>query len=157
VLFFIRSFTVYVILVYCFNVSLQSQGTVNIIRLYGPPQTRGQSQSHPQSQINAIVSTQNPYLLCVVFFFFFFFTVFVILCFCYFNVSLHFQGTANIVGLYGHPQPHLSSQPVGSSHSQWSSSKPVTRGRNIVPTVEKVIEVIESNKKKRKKSEWQKY
>jgi hypothetical protein len=29
-------------------VSLQSQGTVNTVRLYGPPQTRGQSQSQSQ-------------------------------------------------------------------------------------------------------------
>jgi len=103
------------------------------------------------------VSTQNTHILYVVFLFHFFTQLVYVMLVYYFNVSLHFQGTANIVGLYGHPQPHLSSQPVGSSHSQWSSSKPVTRGRNIVPTVEKVIEVIESNKKKRKKSEWQKY
>jgi len=108
VLFFIRSFTVYVILVYCFNVSLQSQGTVNIIRLYGPPQTRGQSQSHPQSQINAIVSTQNPYLLCVFFFFFFFYGL-CNLVYC-FNVSLQSQGTVNTVRLYGPPQTKGQSQ-----------------------------------------------
>jgi len=37
------------------------------------------------------------------------------------------------------------------------SSKPVTGSRNIVPTVKRALEVMESNKKKRKKPEWQKY
>jgi len=37
------------------------------------------------------------------------------------------------------------------------SSKPVTRGRKIVPTMEKAIEVLEANQRKRKKPKWQKY
>jgi len=65
--------------------------------------------------------------------------------------------------LYGPPRPSGSSKPTGSSQvggfSQpiGSSSKPVTRGRKIVPTMEKVIEVLEANQRKRKKPEWQKY
>jgi hypothetical protein len=90
-----------------------------------------------------------------VLFFISFFTqlVYVMLVYCL-NVSLQFQGTVNTVRLYRHPQSHLSSQagvssqPIGSSHSigssqpQWSSSKPVTRGINIVMTVEKAVKVI---------------
>jgi hypothetical protein len=37
------------------------------------------------------------------------------------------------------------------------SSRPVTRAQKIVPTVEKAIEVLEANQRKRKKPEWQKY
>jgi hypothetical protein len=45
----------------------------------------------------------------------------------------------------------LSSQPEGSL------SRPVARVRNIVPTMEKTIEVNEVNKNKRKRPEWKKY
>jgi len=59
----------------------------------------------------------------------------------------------------GNSQPGGSTQPTGSSQlggfSQpiGSSSKPVTRGRKIVPTVEKAIGVLEANQRKRKKPE----
>jgi hypothetical protein len=77
-------------------------------------------------------------------------------------VFLQFQGTVNIIRLYGQPQPGVSSQPIGSSHPvgysqpQWSSTKLVTRGKNIVLKMEKANEVIETNKKKRKRLEWKK-
>jgi hypothetical protein len=35
-----------------------------------------------------------------------------------------------------------------------SSSRPVTRARNIVPTVEKAMEMIEAKKNKRKRPDW---
>jgi len=76
------------------------------------------------------------------------------------------------VRLYGPPQPSGSTQPTRSSQAggytqstrpsqpsqtRGSSSRPVTRSRNIVPTVDKAIEVLEANQRKRKKPEWQKY
>ncbi len=75
----------------------------------------------------------------------------------------------NTVRLYAPPRRSESSQPVGpiqprgpsqevcSSQPVGSSSKPATRARNIVPTVEKTIEVLEANQRKRKKPEWEKY
>jgi hypothetical protein len=78
-------------------------------------------------------------------------------------LNLQFQGTVNTVRLYGPPRPLGSSQPTGSSQARGfsqpivSSSKLVTRGRKIVPTMEKVIEVLEADQRKRKKPEWQKY
>jgi hypothetical protein len=71
--------------------------------------------------------------------------------------------------LYGPPTPSGNSQPTGytqpTGSSQLgrfsqpigSSSNSVTRGRKIVPTVEKAIDVLEANQRKRKKPEWQKY
>jgi hypothetical protein len=37
------------------------------------------------------------------------------------------------------------------------TSTPARRGKNIVPTVEKAIAVMEANKNKRKKPDWKKY
>jgi hypothetical protein len=44
----------------------------------------------------------------------------------------------------------------GNETTAACSSRPVTRSKRIVPTVEKAIEVMES-KRKKKKPEWQKY
>jgi len=72
------------------------------------------------------------------------------------------------VRLYGPPQQSGSTQPTGSSQAGGStqptrpsqpsqtggsSSRPVTRSRNIVPIVNKAIEVLEANQRKRKKPE----
>jgi len=87
----------------------------------------------------------------------------------FFTLNLQFQGTVNTVRLYGSPQPTRSSQPEGStqptgssqpresSQPVGSSSRPVTLARNIVPIVEKAIEVLEADKRKTKKPKWQKY
>jgi hypothetical protein len=81
-----------------------------------------------------------------------------------FLLNLEFQGTVNTVQLYGPPQrtghsqppgssqPHGSSQTLGcsqasgSSQPVGSSSRLVTRARNIIPTVEKAMDVIEAMK-----------
>jgi hypothetical protein len=78
-------------------------------------------------------------------------------------LNLQFQGIVNTMRLYGPPQPSMSTLPSGSSEAGWynqalgssqaggsshlvgSSSRPLTRSRNIVPTVEKAIEVFEAN------------
>jgi hypothetical protein len=81
----------------------------------------------------------------------------------YFLLNLQFQGTVNTTRLYGPPQTAGPSQPLGSSqilkssHASDSSqlvgsaSRPMTRDRNIIPTVEKAMEVIKANKNKRKR------
>lgn len=83
-----------------------------------------------------------------------------------FLLNLQLQGTVNTVQLYGspqttgHSQPHGSSQTLGCSHASGSSqpvgssSRSVTRSRNIVPTVEKAMEVIDAKKNKRKRPDW---
>jgi hypothetical protein len=88
-----------------------------------------------------------------------------------FLLNLQFQGTVNTVQLYGPPQTTGQSQPPGSSQAHGSSqtlgcsqasgssqpnmpsSRPVTRSRNIVPTVEKAMEVIDAKTNKRKRSD----
>jgi hypothetical protein len=88
-----------------------------------------------------------------------------------FLLNLQFQGTVNTVQLYGppqitgHSQPPGSSQPhgfsqtlgcsqaSGSSQPNMPSSRPVTRSRNIVSTVEKAMEVIDAKTNKRKRSD----
>jgi hypothetical protein len=72
------------------------------------------------------------------------------------------------VRLYGPPQPSGYTHPTGSSQPTGPSqavgpfqpsqtggslSRLVTRARNIVPTVEEAIEVLEANQRKRKKPE----
>jgi len=75
------------------------------------------------------------------------------------------------VRLYRPPQPSRSTLPLGYSEDGWynqafgssqagesshpvgSSSRPLTRSRNIVPTVEKAIEVFKANQRKRKNLE----
>jgi hypothetical protein len=65
-IFFLKPMLVYVVFVYCFNISLQSQGIVNTVSLYEPPQPRLSSLSQPKPKTNAIVSTQNTHLPSVV-------------------------------------------------------------------------------------------
>jgi len=62
------------LLLYCimfktFTVSLQSQGTVNTVRMYGPSSVQPHSQSQPQPQTNAFVSPQSTVLLYLLFFY----------------------------------------------------------------------------------------
>jgi hypothetical protein len=66
---------------------------------------------------------------------------------------------------YWTSQPTGSTQPIGSSQppqpqlglTTACTSMPVRRDKNIVPTVEKAIAIMEANKNKRKKPDWKKY
>jgi hypothetical protein len=70
-----------------------------------------------------------------------------------FLLNLQSQGTVNTVQ-HGSSQTLGCSQASGSSQPVGSSSRPVTRARNIVPTVEKPMEMIEVKKNKRKRPDW---
>ena len=66
---------------------------------------------------------------------------------------------------HGTPQTEGFAQPIGSSqppqrqlgHSTACTSETTRKGKTIIPTVEKAIAVMEANKTKRKRSDWQKY
>ena len=57
---------------------------------------------------------------------------------------------------YETSQTERAAQPIGSSQPP-CTSKTTRRGKTVVPTMERAIVIMEANKKKRKKPDWQKY